>query len=1086
MAEKPSQPPQTDTPNPNLDPSTSQVAGTHQVPATQTAPARQLAQLFDDGIRTPNFTDDEDQHVFQSPRVLSTTASSTQQTPVSTPGTHSAARAKIKSAKKRAKKERKEGTSGKARSKKSHASTDEPEIVPVYSLNRRPLVPPPALIHAHVCDKTRNFLVQLAQAEITTEVEFKYVSVSREQQRSIFGFLDHRIMIHLANQNKLRMVTSPTGTVRYEPRDLAAMDEACLEVLDPALAALDVSDFWRKRPYVPFQHALPVVELDPEFVFPYTNGHQPRPTLQDWQTFEYAHSNILYNGIHYAANCRHPVTRWDEHPWCTACLVNFKIPLCGYSADGKTKVPNTCYICARMGPAAIAAREKSYLARLEQIATEDVRFIKIAKKPLPPAIRDQFFADVSDLPNRGTVKANPEWKKKGIGFCRPASLVPYYWTAAEYFCANLSGTKLANIVTKHFTTAVEQYQRYRSLQAEADEQVYPDLPPPKKKASTKKKEKDEKDSEVREPTPEFERPNPVLDVRTRGSTKRDISDVVPDSSDDDILTDYDAADTNEEDVTHDDVISDSSPRTELERYQPPVSTASMTVLGASKRPEQMQPEQPQVLGTDAQFAAGASTSTQQPVLMELDLSQETLNRLSNTDLSKFDRVWQDPAQVPHQQQQVPGISSFLSQAPVGSTLANVPPSSYQYNPGSSTTHADTKLTFGALFDARFSAAPGTLQVPDPQSFSGTFVDTAPGCVATSANPVPVTLVQNTAQSQVPQTMTSQTQARAGSTDSQDYHQTLVYPTQQSYQHPIVSSAMTSTPTPPLEPSRVPAWHSTRDLATIPVPTLQHNFDYATPVRIAGEAAGIVTETVNPRPYLLDDLKSDPYQEAGRTFVPRSNLACRLNDRLRSWYSPVPAAIGKCVILDLAGFVVSDINVSPPTAVPDQNGNFPTDHDEVLVTQAELLRQDTCARGLIKMQESDELMHLGLRNLTLNKVPTPTNKTFEQYQQEVQEWSEKIGRLTNALRHTYTQREELVLDTAAITCAQRRRDNSVRTHGQIKVTDVAGPITTGRNTVIQDPRERFAPKESPSTSVAPSPARISRDPRLSLNKRGRRQ
>ena len=42
-------------------------------------------------------------------------------------------------------------------------------------------------------------------------------------------------------------------------------------------------------------------------------------------TFIYALGNILYNGECYAANCKHRVSMWDEHPWCTPCILEKRV-----------------------------------------------------------------------------------------------------------------------------------------------------------------------------------------------------------------------------------------------------------------------------------------------------------------------------------------------------------------------------------------------------------------------------------------------------------------------------------------------------------------------------------------------------------------------------------------------------------------------------------------------------------------------------------------------------------------------------------------------------------------------------------------
>ena len=128
------------------------------------------------------------------------------------------------------------------------------------------------------------------------------------------------------------------------------------------------------------------------------------------------------------------------------------------------------------------------------------------------------------------------------------------------------------------------------------------------------------------------------------------------------------------------------------------------------------------------------------------------------------------------------------------------------------------------------------------------------------------------------------------------------------------------------------------------------------------------------------------------------------------------------------------------------------------------------------------MHLGLQNLTMRQVPQP--QTGVDFEEEVKVWADKIARLCNALRRNYMQREELILDTAAIPCVQRRRDNSARTHGLVKTQDLIEPMSTSRRTIIADPALAIQTPPQPmsaSTSIRSSPKTFSRDPRLSLKR-----
>ena len=68
-------------------------------------------------------------------------------------------------------------------------------------------------------------------------------------------------------------------------------------------------------PYYPLQHDLPILEYVKPPNFHDWKAPAP-PTEADWRTFKYAPTNICLGKTSYAANCRHPVRAWDEHPWC--------------------------------------------------------------------------------------------------------------------------------------------------------------------------------------------------------------------------------------------------------------------------------------------------------------------------------------------------------------------------------------------------------------------------------------------------------------------------------------------------------------------------------------------------------------------------------------------------------------------------------------------------------------------------------------------------------------------------------------------------------------------------------------------------
>ena len=148
------------------------------------------------------------------------------------------------------------------------------------------------------------------------------------------------------------------------------------------------------------------------------------------------------------------------------------------------------------------------------------------------------------------------------------------------------------------------------------------------------------------------------------------------------------------------------------------------------------------------------------------------------------------------------------------------------------------------------------------------------------------------------------------------------------------------------------------------------------------------------------------------------------------------------MVDTSGFVSSAITAEPPRAVTDRFGFLPCDTDELVVNQAEVVRQDACVRTMLKMSELDELMLVGLQRLTLTNLPST--------REQIAVWANDVGRLVNVLRHSHSQREDLLLDVATITTAQRRRDNSHRTYGTARLCDVICPISDTKQHVIPAP------------------------------------
>ena len=82
-----------------------------------------------------------------------------------------------------------------------------------------------------------------------------------------------------------------------------------------------------RYPYIPYSYNLPKIQLVPGFDYKFSQ-HTVVPKQENWRVFQYSTTNYRYKSKSYAANCRHPVSSWDEHPWCPLCLIEAGIPLC--------------------------------------------------------------------------------------------------------------------------------------------------------------------------------------------------------------------------------------------------------------------------------------------------------------------------------------------------------------------------------------------------------------------------------------------------------------------------------------------------------------------------------------------------------------------------------------------------------------------------------------------------------------------------------------------------------------------------------------------------------------------------------------
>ena len=157
--------------------------------------------------------------------------------------------------------------------------------------------------------------------------------------------------------------------------------------------------------------------------------------------FKYAPTNFRLEKTSYAANCRHPVWAWNEHPWCGLCLAKADITICPAPAKekkGKATADDTevaappvmqppCYLCARMTKKQVVKYIESFNSWKRKFADNPTTTQKSRK--ILEQVEIQWHADWANYHNDDI---NPAWKSvKRYGFCRLSWACPFYFTNVE-------------------------------------------------------------------------------------------------------------------------------------------------------------------------------------------------------------------------------------------------------------------------------------------------------------------------------------------------------------------------------------------------------------------------------------------------------------------------------------------------------------------------------------------------------------------------------------------------------------------------------------------------------------------------------
>lgn len=220
---------------------------------------------------------------------------------------------------------------------------------------------------------------------------------------------------------------------RIIPVNLGKLNQAEKHILHLPHNA-DSKAVFARYPFLPKQHLLPVVKLNPAVYAKFHNFKKDIPvaTKENCRVFMFAYSNIRYRSTTYAANCRHQTGQWDEHPFCALCWIKAGLPVCTNSAYPEFN-GEICYICEVMGPLAIQCRESRFTYWRNRIKNEPD--VIMQAKCCPNGITCQLVADFENpVPN----DVNPDWHDGFFGFCRPSWIVPMFdsWSDFKLTLAN--------------------------------------------------------------------------------------------------------------------------------------------------------------------------------------------------------------------------------------------------------------------------------------------------------------------------------------------------------------------------------------------------------------------------------------------------------------------------------------------------------------------------------------------------------------------------------------------------------------------------------------------------------------------------
>ena len=350
-----------------------------------------------------------------------------------------------------------------------------------------------------------------------------------------FRYIPAQVITQLAITGRVHVVDSVTPLDKMlfpdSLRDAETAHEFILTNPDNERAAQHL----KRYPWLPLQHDLPHladITGQEEWDFTARTWNPPPPTKDNWRKFIYAPANIRHGGRMYAANCRHRVAGWNEHPWCEICLVNAGIDPCE-KPPKKGAVPvSDCYICNRMSRA-MRIHVHDLMVKKKALREALGHDLPVNTNLLPAYIRQQLHADRAESAKNKQNDRNPAWKDGIIGFCRPMYALPYYYTTRQLVYFIKKGMDLKYEVQQHLKSFLKEYDRIS--------EKYPDacvdlqnltIHVRKLKDESKESPKTEEELEVRminEISPEKQKPGPIS-AKLRRMARSSQSDSAADTS----------------------------------------------------------------------------------------------------------------------------------------------------------------------------------------------------------------------------------------------------------------------------------------------------------------------------------------------------------------------------------------------------------------------------------------------------------------------------------------------------------------------------------------------------------------------------